>query len=604
MLRRLAFLLPLLLLLSAWLPHGGGTGVSGSGTTTLTINSTVANFNSALGTLTVNNGTVGSDTIYANAVDNLGGHAIQKSIAVTANSSSTPPVITVPGSQSVTVSTSTGISGVSVADTNAGLTSISVTLQDTNGLLSATGTGISGSGTTSMTINSSLSNVNTALGTLPFESSTVGSDTIVLNAVDNLGNHATQQTIPVTVNSSGGGNTYYVAAAGSDSNNGTSPSTPWQTIAHVNAASLGSSPTVLFHGGDTFSGGIVVNYNNETIGSYGTGQPIISSGAITMCVYSHNFTNTSVNNLDCQGAGLTTNSTNGILVLNDQSGNTQLSGPTITNNTISGYGISGVMVAGNNGLSGYTGVNITGNTISNATGNSGTFIITACLYVGDYYPNGNDPDGGSGATGVTMNNVTISNNLVYNCAGYSFSNSGGSGIQFNDTNTAIVEYNTVHHVGYSYFPSGGQGSSGIWTFGTSGATIQYNEVYDAEGGNVDGDGIDLDGGSSDSVVQYNYVHGNNGAGLYGCDYGAPSTFWGNNTFRFNVTENNMTNWSGRGEMTIGGCGAARGAAITFTTIRFSRTTTRNMASPAAETRSLPTISSTSIRRLLFRPVCR
>ena len=48
--------------------------------------------------------------------------------------------------------------------------------------------------------------------------------------------------------------TYYVSPSGSDSSSGTSTSAPWQTVAKVNSTLLYPGDTVLFQGGQTFSG--------------------------------------------------------------------------------------------------------------------------------------------------------------------------------------------------------------------------------------------------------------------------------------------------------------------------------------------------------------
>jgi hypothetical protein len=121
------------------------------------------------------------------------------------------PAITVPGSQTIASGEPTALSSaVGLAETGSiGGESFTVTLTDTYGQLSATAVGdgdtVSGSGTTSLTITGSSSDVNTDLATLTDTDATVGSDTITLNATDSFGDSATEQTIAVTVGSSGGG---------------------------------------------------------------------------------------------------------------------------------------------------------------------------------------------------------------------------------------------------------------------------------------------------------------------------------------------------------------------------------------------------------------
>lgn len=74
---------------------------------------------------------------------------------------------------------------------------------------------------------------------------------------------------------------YYVSASGNDSNNGTSTSTPFKTIAKVNTLSLVADDIVSFHGGDTFYGSLTITHSGTSghpiiYNSYGTGNAIIT----------------------------------------------------------------------------------------------------------------------------------------------------------------------------------------------------------------------------------------------------------------------------------------------------------------------------------------
>ena len=91
-------------------------------------------------------------------------------------------------------STSSEIFTVTVTDTHGNL-SANTSLTGGGGTITGTG-----SGTTSLTIIGSLSEVYSDLGTLTDTDSTAGSDTITVNASDSFGIAATQQTIAVTVN--------------------------------------------------------------------------------------------------------------------------------------------------------------------------------------------------------------------------------------------------------------------------------------------------------------------------------------------------------------------------------------------------------------------
>src|SRR6202034_788626 len=71
--------------------------------------------------------------------------------------------------------------------------------------------------------------------------------------------------------------TYYVSSsAGSDTNNGTSASTPWQTVGHVNAQSFQPGDSILFKRGDVWNESLVppssgASGNPIVFDAYGTG---------------------------------------------------------------------------------------------------------------------------------------------------------------------------------------------------------------------------------------------------------------------------------------------------------------------------------------------
>ena len=119
----------------------GAGGDPGSGTTSLTITGSLAQVNSDLGTLTDTDAATAADTITVNASDSFGNSAAPQSIAVTVTSAIGPLAITAPASATVGVGQAGAISGVSISrdrPTTSGET-FTVTLADTNGVLSATG---------------------------------------------------------------------------------------------------------------------------------------------------------------------------------------------------------------------------------------------------------------------------------------------------------------------------------------------------------------------------------------------------------------------------------------------------------------------------------
>lgn len=77
---------------------------------------------------------------------------------------------------------------------------------------------------------------------------------------------------------------------------------------------------------------------------------------------------------------------------------------------------------------------------------------------------------------------------------------------------------------------------GIWTYDSKRITIQYCESYANKSAGADGGGFDLDGGVTDSVIQYCYSHDNHGAGyLLACYADAPPL--SNNVIRYNISQN-------------------------------------------------------------------
>lgn len=73
-----------------------------------------------------------------------------------------------------------------------------------------------------------------------------------------------------------GAKVYYVSNSGSDSNNGTSPQTPWKTIAKVNSANLPRDSYVCFKRGDLWRETLMADKAGVTYTAYGTGEkPII-----------------------------------------------------------------------------------------------------------------------------------------------------------------------------------------------------------------------------------------------------------------------------------------------------------------------------------------
>ncbi|PNA44025.1 type I secretion protein, partial [Pseudomonas sp. FW306-2-2C-A10BC] len=158
----------------------GSVSVSGSGTSSIVLTGTLANINTYLATVANQptytpianaNGTV-TLTMLTNDGGNTGtGGALSDSDTININITALndTPVNTLPASYTTNEDTAFKLSGLSVADVDAGAGSISVTLTVDSGSLTAATAGsvtISGSGTSSIVLTGTLTNINTYLATV------------------------------------------------------------------------------------------------------------------------------------------------------------------------------------------------------------------------------------------------------------------------------------------------------------------------------------------------------------------------------------------------------------------------------------------------------
>ena len=154
----------------------GGAAVAGSGTATVTLTGTVSQINT---TLAAANNVVyrgvqdfnGSDTLTVVTSDggNTGtGGTLTDSdtVAITVTAANDAPVNVVPGAQTVAEDSNLSITGLSVSDVDAASASITTTLSVLHGtltVLSAGGAAVAGSGTATVTLTGTVSQINTTL---------------------------------------------------------------------------------------------------------------------------------------------------------------------------------------------------------------------------------------------------------------------------------------------------------------------------------------------------------------------------------------------------------------------------------------------------------
>ena len=318
---------------------------------------------------------------------------------------------------------------------------------------------------------------------------------------------------------------YYVSSSGSDGNSGTSIANAWATIAKVNSTNFLPGDALYFEAGKTFIGNISLtntdanNANNIfTISSYGTGSAIINAGT-SFGFYAYNTQGLSISNLIFDGNSVSTNHDAGIKFKADVAGDVKFSNITMSNIEIKNFGAEGVSMYGANHLTGYKNVTLDHVIVHNVTKNGIKIFgdITNAL------------------VGWQHSNVTVTNCEVYNVPGSGGTALEGNGIVLAGVDGGLIEYSVAHDNGQNNKICGGP--VGIWSLESNNITIQYCESYlNHSGTGCDGGGLDFDGGMTNSLMQYNYSHDNDGSGILFGQYDGARP-WSNNTFRYNISEN-------------------------------------------------------------------
>lgn len=320
--------------------------------------------------------------------------------------------------------------------------------------------------------------------------------------------------------------TYYLNAGGNDANSGTSPGQAWRSTARISQTHFQPGDQVLLAGGQVFRGSIWLRSNSQgtaaqpiTFRSYGGGQAVVQSDS-TFGFYAHNTAGIALRNLAFVGSGRLSNRNSGIIFYLD-SANAHLDYLRIDSVDVSGYRASGLNIGSWNGLSGYANVRVT-NSNFHANGEAG-FSSYA------YFP---------APQGYAHHNWYVGNCRAFDNAGRAevTNTHTGNGIVLSGIDQALIEQCTAYHNGWlNANPSGGP--VGIWGWCCNALTIQNCESHhNMSGTSKDGGGFDLDGGCTNSVLQYNYSHDNEGPGYLLAQFGgAPAMH--DLTVRYNISEN-------------------------------------------------------------------
>lgn len=313
--------------------------------------------------------------------------------------------------------------------------------------------------------------------------------------------------------------TYYVSTSGNDKNSGSSTSAPWQTISKVNGISFAAGDTVLFAGGQSFSGTLNFVASDAgtvakpiTVSSYGTGRATINAGTGNG-LYAYNSSGIVISNINFVGSGSTVNKKDGVFFYADLANNAKLPGVTISQVDVSGFGGSGIMLGAWNGGTAYRDVTIAGCSVHD----------NLKAGISSYAQNSN-----------AHTNVYVGYCQVYNNYGDpAATGNTGNGIVLGEVSGAVVEYCVTHDNGKNNMVQS-EGPVGIWCYDSQYVTMQFNESHhNHTSGGHDGGGLDLDIDTKNSIMQYNYSHDNDGAGYLLCCDGNNQ----GNVIRYNISQN-------------------------------------------------------------------
>ncbi len=304
---------------------------------------------------------------------------------------------------------------------------------------------------------------------------------------------------------------YYINNKGSDKNAGDKKH-PFKTIARINRINLHAGDSVIFESGQTFKGSLQISKYASALEakpvlvfSVGKVKAIIDGGD-KVGIEINNAKFVIIRNLQVKGAGRKEgSSTNGVVINNC----TNLE---INNLAITGFQKAGLLVYSSSYI-----------TITNVHAYGNGF---AGISVESDYGNRN------------ASHILISDCVAENNPGdpSNLKNHSGNGIIAGNCKNVTIEYCIATNNGWD-MPRIGNGPVGIWCYEADSVSIRYCISYKnktAKGAD-DGGGFDLDGGVTNSIIEYCFSYENEGSafGIFQYDGASP---WHDNVIRKNISE--------------------------------------------------------------------
>ncbi len=307
-----------------------------------------------------------------------------------------------------------------------------------------------------------------------------------------------------------GQHAYFVASSPLGGGNG-SPSHPW-TVTQLLRVPLGPGDTVYFQGGDTLAGPLTLQDVSGTaahpvvLAGRGPGRALLRGGD-GLALKLVNCRHVQVINLSFLGSGRKTgNHSDGVRLENCRD-------MRLSRLDISGFQKAGLMIYNSQRLE-----------IDSLFAHDNGAV--GILVEGDYQQRS--------SRDIHLRDCRADNNPGDPT---NLQNHSGNGILVGNCRHVLIEYCSATNNGWD-MPRVGNGPVGIWAYEADSVTIQYCISFrnKTAAGAADGGGFDLDGGVTNSVIQYCLSYENQGSG-YGIFQYYSASPWYNNQVRYCISYN-------------------------------------------------------------------
>lgn len=320
---------------------------------------------------------------------------------------------------------------------------------------------------------------------------------------------------------------YYIAKKGNNNNSGTSMKEAWSSADRsVYGKKIKAGDSLFFEGGEIYSGNLYFDQSYKTtaaqrivICTFGKKRATLASGDST-AIFIYNNAGFTIVNLNIVGSGSKQNKGCGIMFHADDS--VAHRNIVLKDLDISGFGQHGILLDVPDSKNAVFGNVRIESVKSHDNLLSGIMTNGSFLKAGHY----------------SIEDLVIDGCETYNNYGNPLftDNHSGNGIVCGSVRHGLVQRCISHDNGKD---NGciNAGPVGIWCWASTEFTIQFCESHHNNTGTLkDGGGFDLDGGVTNSVMQYNYSHDNDGSGFLVCQFSGALEMQ-NLTVRYNISEN-------------------------------------------------------------------